>query len=176
MRAIRYSFRGLLIALVVLELVLVLVLASVLVQRVVGYSVLVVQGDSMGDSYPLGSVAFTRTVAADDVKVGDVVGIRTTHDELGVLHRVIEIERADGQILAYTKGDSNGDADAEPTVLPAQVQLAGGHLPYVGYLLGIVLTPAGWMVFMILPGAAFAGLAVLRIWRAPLAKAEWATA
>lgn len=174
MKAIRFSFRGLRIAFVVAELALVLVMASVLVPRLLGQSVLVVKGGSMGGAYPLGSVAFTHSVPAGEVEVGDVIGIRATPDEPGILHRIVKIEKAEGQTLVYTKGDANRRADPEPSVLQSEVQVAGGHLPHVGYLLGIVMTPMGWMAFMVLPGAALATVTVLRIWRTPVPEPDWA--
>lgn len=142
-------------------------LAALLVPRAFGAETLVVYGDSMGSAHPIGSVAVTRPVAPTDIEVGDVILVRQEHDgraQSAVLHRVIEkIDDPRGPAVR-TKGDANARADATTYRLPDRVPVATYGLPYLGYLLWAVQTPAGWVALVVLPAALVTAGALVDIW------------
>jgi signal peptidase I len=90
-----------------------------------------VVGGSMAPTWHTGDLVITRTVAPQDVAVGDVIRYRSGNDF--VLHRVVAIWDGGAQLQFMTRGDAN-DADDPP--VPADL-LAGKVLwtiPKVGWL------------------------------------------
>jgi len=63
-------------AFVVVLVTLASALATAVVPRLLGYGTLVVQGASMGDAAPVGSLVIARWTEAGDVAPGDVILIR----------------------------------------------------------------------------------------------------
>src|SRR5438094_9069535 len=75
-------------------------LSLVAAPRLLGYGTLIVQGGSMGDSIPIGSLVFTQSLTAENVQLGDVVLVHEQNESGGAvpkLHRVISLERRYGQ-------------------------------------------------------------------------------
>jgi len=126
------------------------VLSLVVVPSLLGYPALTVQGGSMGDSLPDGSLAITRWVAADEVETGDVIVIKHAN-ATAVIHRVVTIEEQDGGFVVETKGDSNRTADPGYSVLNDRVAVHAYTIPYVGYAADFLRTPLGWTLFVLIP-------------------------
>ena len=142
-------------------------LAIVAVPRILGYSALVVRGSSMGDAAPLGSVVIGRSVSPAEVGVGDVILIRAEadgHVSPPVLHRVISLERLDGELVVGTKGDANASADPERYRLDRETISPLFVVPLVGYFVGFASTPAGWLLFSAIPGGVICALWIRSIW------------
>ena len=155
-------------------------LAIAVVPRLFGYQTLVVQGASMGDSIPIGSVVFARWTAAEDLNVGDVILIRYAETNHGPapqhieeshhgpatphIHRVISLEEEGGQILAGTKGDANETADPNLHILPDRIPIAAYTLPYLGYLVAFIGTPLGWALLVGLPATVLCLVTLKDIW------------
>ena len=78
-----------------------------------GYHWLTVYGGSMGDSIPAGSIALMENVAADDLKVGDVI-LREANDGPPFVHRIISMEEEAGKYVVITQGDANDSPDVDP--------------------------------------------------------------
>jgi signal peptidase len=108
-----------------------------------GGSTLIVTGGSMEPAIPAGAAIVTRAVAPDTIAVGDVVSIRTTPSSATFTHRVTRLVEHDGRPWLETKGDANTDAD--PALVPASSVVGRVELtvPYAGYLLRLLSTPAG---------------------------------
>jgi len=68
-------------------------------------------GQSMGETIPNGSLVVARTVAADDVALGDVLVFRWPGFDQPITHRVIDIRQNDRDLLFATKGDGNPASD-----------------------------------------------------------------
>jgi len=75
-RAFSLLYRLAWIAAVLGLLGLTAVLALAVVPRAFGYSILVVNGGSMGEAIPNGSLVISHSVSAEDVAVGDVILVR----------------------------------------------------------------------------------------------------
>lgn len=142
-------------------------LSLVAAPRLFGYGTLVVQGGSMGESIPIGSLVFTQSIPSESVQLGDVILVREQNDSGGAapkLHRVISLERHDGQVVVWTKGDANNTPDPLPYVLPGQVLTPAYHLQYLGYLAGFIATPIGWLILVVLPGMVLCISTLRGIW------------
>jgi signal peptidase I len=170
-------FRRLLYGIVVLALLaLAVVLGAAVLSRLFGYRTLVVQGGSMGHSIPTGSLVYARWIGAEDVELGDVILVQEesasgpAHPKL---HRVVSLEGDGDQILVQTKGDTNETVDPKVYILPDRVLTPAYTLPYLGYLVGFVVTPLGWALLVALPATVVCLLTLRGIWApAPEASAE----
>jgi signal peptidase len=144
-----------------------LVLALAGAPRVLGLGVLVVQGGSMGEAIPRGSVVVTRSLEPHQVAKGDVILLRertAAGAHPPVLHRVAAIGKRDGNIVITTKGDANRSADPRPYVLDGKTSTPIYHVPMVGFLLGLVSTPIGWLLLILLPAALLCGSVLRSVW------------
>ncbi len=127
-----------------------LVLSLVVLPTLLGYPAVTVQGGSMGDALPRGSVAITRWVPADEVEAGDVIVISHA-DRAPKIHRVVSIEEQDGAFVVETKGDANEAADPGYSVLNDRVAMHTYTIPGLGYAADFFRTPLGWTLFVLLP-------------------------
>jgi signal peptidase len=152
---------GLLLAFLV---VLVVLLGAAVAPRALGYHLVKVAGGSMGDAAPVGSVVVLREGRAAEVETGDVILIREPGAPLPKIHRVIGLDRADGRIVARTKGDANPTPDPRPIVLNERVWMAVTVLPYLGYVVSVATDPLGWVLVIAIPGAILCFLVLRRIW------------
>ena len=116
-----------------------------------GWEVDTVFSGSMEPQLKTGSVALTRPVEAEDIKVGDIITFHSPLDEKLISHRVIAVEHS-SSLNFRTKGDANEDAD--PFVVPAQsvVGKICFHIPYFGYAAQFIKTPLGLLLTLCLPG------------------------
>lgn len=117
------GFAGRVVAWSVLLSASALVVVGVLVPRAVGGTPYSVLTGSMAPALPPGTLAVTRPVDIDDVRVGDVVTYQLRSGEPTVVtHRVVGTRVSSGERLLVTRGDTNDVVDAEPV---QQVQLRG---------------------------------------------------
>jgi signal peptidase len=76
------------------------------------YQVLTVLSDSMAPSMRQGALVVSMPFTPGDVRVGDVVTMRSPVDpDAVVTHRVIEIVEPGGEPVVRTKGDANESPD-----------------------------------------------------------------
>jgi signal peptidase I len=135
--------------------------------RLFGFSIVVVNGGSMGAAAPSGSLALTRPVAKEHIGVGDIVVVQHEASRTPVLHRVDSIERDGDALTVSTKGDANATADPWPSVLGRTVQKPFAVVPWLGYLIGAARTPVGWVALVVIPAIWLCASILRRIWAAP---------
>jgi signal peptidase len=138
-RGIRVVLAG---AFIALTGVLLLV-ATATVPVLFGYHTYTVNGGSMEPAVHSGSVAVTAPTASQGLKVGDVIGYRSSSDVKPVLHRIIRIDDKDGKRLFVTQGDQNRTPDAEPVALKGPGDRLVYSVPYAGYVLNFAGTVTG---------------------------------
>lgn len=103
-----------------------------------GFSRYVITGGSMTGTIDKGSVVFERSVAAQDLEVGDVITYLPPPDsgtDTLVTHRIVKTEPAKGGgVLFTTKGDANAKPDPWHFELVDQEQpVVQFSVPYVGW-------------------------------------------
>lgn len=139
------TFRRLL-DLFLLALILV-VLAALLVARAVpavtGLPAYVVGGGSMEPTIHLGSVVIPERVAAQDLRVGDVVSLQVGPQHTVFTHRVIRLIDHGNAPWIQTKGDANRVED--PSIIPASDVIGRVNVvvPYLGYAVQLLSIPQG---------------------------------
>ncbi len=133
------GFAGRVLAWTVLLSATALVVVGVLVPRLVGGTPYAVLTGSMAPALPPGTLAVTRPVDIDEVRVGEVVTYQLRSGEPTVVtHRVVGTRVVGGERLLLTRGDTNSVIDAEPV---QQVQLRGRvwyAVPWLGRASGLL--------------------------------------
>lgn len=153
-----------------LLLALVGVIALLAVSSWMGYQNLFVRSGSMTGFASIGSLVITRPLQPADVKVGDVILIRREQEGrilAPVLHRVIERNVDDGQVVVRTKGDANPDPDLEPYVVRKPTLTPVMVVPRLGFVLAALQTPAGWFGLVIMPAVLLLSVLLVRLWWPP---------
>jgi len=130
--------------------------------RAAGFATFVVTGGSMEPTIHKGSLVIDQPVAADKLRLGDVI----TYDRADqtTTHRIVGVEGSANGTLFSTKGDANTVGDPEPMTFPGRVGLVKLAVPGVGFVVA-------WMQYVWRMGAtlvaaiiffACAGLILLR--------------
>jgi signal peptidase len=83
-----------------------------------GVTPALVSGHSMSPAFETGDVVFTREIAAEDLRVGDI--IRYRKGGVVIMHRIIEVEKGSTGPVFVTQGDANNAID--PPILAEQVE------------------------------------------------------
>jgi signal peptidase len=133
-----------------------LALFAVVLGRLVpltGREVLIIGGGSMEPAVHLGAVIVVEPVAPADLRVGDIVSLRTGSGLASIFtHRVERIvSRADG-LWIETKGDANNIVDPSLTPGTNVVGRVAANIPYAGFLLRLLSIPSGTALFVCLAG------------------------
>jgi signal peptidase I len=119
---------------------LALAVAVVVAPKALGAVPLTVLSGSMEPGLSPGDVVVVRPVAAEDVRVGDVVTFQPVSDDPSlVTHRVVGVGMSGaGESTFTTRGDANG-ADDEPIVADQVMGRVAYSVPLVGHV-----TNASW--------------------------------
>lgn len=138
------------------------------IPTVMGHKALSVLSGSMEPAIRTGDVIIIRPLGQSEaVREGDVITFRVKDQpEMLITHRVVGILSADGGPPAYlTRGDATA---ASETAVVNREQVLGRlawRVPYFGYIVHFVRTPAGIMSFVVLPGLILIGLEVRSLWQ-----------
>lgn len=98
---------------------------------VLGLTPLVVLSGSMAPAIGTGDLAVARTVAATDVRLGDVVSV-VADSGVRVTHRVVGADPVrEGAVELVLKGDANAGPDPQ-TYRVAEVERVWFHVPHLG--------------------------------------------
>lgn len=140
-RAARRALDILLIALI--AFVFAMLAVSRILPLVTGGTTFVVGGASMEPTIPLGSIVHAAPVRPEELRVGDVVSLRTGPEHAIFTHRIVRLATFPDGLFIETKGDGNPTVD--PSLVPA-VDVLGRvafSAPYVGFGLALLSTMQG---------------------------------
>lgn len=147
-------------------LVVVVLLIATIGPRLLPYRTFTVLTGSMEPSIPVGSMIFDREVDASELAPGDVVTFHPPgHGAKLVSHRVVRIEKSKAGTFLVTRGDANATADDWRIPASGRGLRYEFHIPYLGYVVGGLLTPVGRLVALTLAALWLGGLALWTIWR-----------
>jgi signal peptidase I len=130
-------------------------LLSATLGAALGVRPLFFRSGSMAPTIGTGSMALARSVPAADLRPGDVVSVVTASGNR-VTHRVVGTRSVAGDTVLTLRGDANRVPDPETYAVDSAYRVFW-HVPWVGYAVGAMLTPAG----LFLLGVGVAGLLVL---------------
>lgn len=113
-----------------------------------GWKPFIVLSGSMETEIYAGDVAVVKE--SDTFKTGDIIAFRST-DDIVVTHRIVEIEKENGQTRYITKGDNNNTED-NGYVLPEQIEgVYQFNISRLGNLAMFVQTPLGMISCLSIP-------------------------
>ncbi len=101
-----------------------------------GHRLFVVGGASMEPTIVRGSLVVVRAAAPDSIGVGDVVTFQ--HRGTTVTHRVSAVDDGARGRVFTTKGDANAAPDPDAVAFDDRVGLLVAHVPFAGYVLGLI--------------------------------------
>ncbi len=153
------------LGLVVLGVIVLFLLSLTVGPLLLPYKALTVYSGSMEPAIHTGSVAIDVPIAAQDVKVGDVITfVRPDNQNELVTHRVRAIETGPSGRQWITRGDANSVDD------PWRVAAVGAgykyvfSIPYFGFVLVWLQSPIGRLLFLVIPAAALGLLTLYELW------------
>ena len=138
-------------------------LAIVVAARLLGYGAVAINGGSMQESIPGGSLVIARWLPDEQVRVGQVI-IASQPGRAAVAHRVVSLQKDGDNFIVQIKGDANQTPDAGRYVLPDRVLTPARVIPYLGYLVLYVKTPLGLTLFVTLPSILLCLYLLRQIW------------
>ena len=113
----------------------------------------IVTSGSMSPAIKSGSVALVLPIDPVLVREKDIIAFYSPEDKSKtILHRVERIKVLQGNRLYLTKGDNNREADKWEVPASMVRGLWFFSIPYLGFLASAIRTPAGFLVFIGLPG------------------------
>lgn len=122
---------------------------------ILGVKPLVVTSGSMEPAIATGDLALSRPVPAGELRTGDVASV-ISPDGARVMHRVVEVRKAENLYALVLKGDANGAAD-DVTYQATSADRVFLTIPRGGYVVSAVASRPGALV----GGLVVAGLLVL---------------
>ena len=141
-------------------------LAITIGPRFLPYQALVVRSGSMAPTIPTGSVVFYHQVAADQVKVGQIIVFsRPGLPSERVTHRVFRIGKAPTGRYFVTKGDANGVPDDWRGPAVGMGWVASFHVPVVGYVLADLQSTTARLLLLLIPALLLGAITLYEIWR-----------
>jgi signal peptidase len=125
-----------------------------------GHPVFIIRSGSMTPAIPVGGAVVLDLQPADDIRVGDVVTLRLDDGAI-FTHRVTRLVAVQGIADVETKGDANQTVDPTLTPLNHVIGRVALTLPFVGFLVAALATPAGYATVLLACLTLFAALWLL---------------
>lgn len=145
---------GLQVAAAISLLVLIGLVLAGTVPSLFGYESLVVYSGSMEPALGVGDLAVIAPARPDELKEGDVITYRPSHNpNLLVTHRLVGIGLDDqGRFLFQTKGDANNIVDQVAVRPQSVIGRVAYSIPKLGYLVDFAKRPEGRVALIAIPG------------------------
>lgn len=106
-----------------------------------GLTPLVFTSGSMSPAIGAGDLAFSRTIDAKQVEVGDIVSV-VNDKGVRITHRVVRADPTQEGAVLTLQGDANHEPDAEPYAVTS-VERVSFSVPKAGYVVRAVSSPVG---------------------------------
>jgi signal peptidase I len=133
--------------------------------RLFGLTSLTVLSGSMQPTIDTGDLIVGRPIPAESARIGDVITFREPGTERLVTHRVRDMQLSGRGIRLATKGDANNAPERWTITSGGTVSRVLYRLPKLGYVRSWMGGRFGRLIFIVIPVALLAALALLRIWR-----------
>lgn len=135
--------------------------------RVLPYRTVTMLTGSMAPQVPVGAMAIDVAEPVSALRPGQIVSFHAPEPGHPVVtHRVVSVQRRDGNVLIRTRGDANSGDDPWLAVVHGdKVWRVRAVVPVMGQAIRVLRTPAvHLLVAWVVPGALFAWL-VVGLWR-----------
>jgi signal peptidase len=146
-------------------LVILGLLAVTIGPRFLPYQALIVRSGSMSPAIPTGSIVFYRKIAADNVKVGDVIVFtKPGNASEKITHRVVKIGTSPTGRYYITKGDANGTPDDWRIPAAGTGWIAWFHVSTLGYVLAYLQSTLARLLLLVIPAILLGAITLYEIW------------
>lgn len=116
---------------------------------------------SMQPDIPVGSLIFTKNTS--DYVSGDIIAYK--QGNITVTHRIIGLTDNNGKLEYITRGDANNAPDNSTVKTDEIYGKATLSIPYIGNIVGLMKTPAGFVISIIIPAIIFIAFEAMTIKR-----------
>ena len=106
-------------------------LVTMLISCQFRYGIIVIGSGSMTGAIDYGDAAVFESYHGQRINIGDVLVFKK--DELKIIHRVVEIQKVNGSIRYYTKGDYNDYVDEDYRTSSDLLGVYKFRIRYIGY-------------------------------------------
>lgn len=142
------------------------VIVAVVAPFAVGMRSLSVMSGSMEPAVRTGDVIVDEWIDPARARVGDVVSFNDPSRADTVLtHRVVEVRRRGERVEFVTRGDANSGVERWTAPARGRIGRVVYRVPHAGFLMVFTRTPAGKLIFLVLPAIGWGAYEVFRIWR-----------
>ena len=125
-----------------------------------GHPVFIINSGSMVPTVPVGAAVVLDSTHPRGVQVGDVVTMRLDNGAI-FTHRVTRLVSLQGIAYMETKGDANASVDPALTPVDHVLGRVSLTLPFAGFLMAGIATPAGCATVLLAALTLFAALWLL---------------
>ena len=108
--------------------IIILLCLPVTIPGFIGFNIYNVETGSMEPTMPVGSICYVKSVAAHNIKQGDIIAFRS--EGMTITHRVLENDQSAMELK--TKGDANQTEDPVPIRYEEVIGRVELHLPFLG--------------------------------------------
>ncbi|MDV8055845.1 MULTISPECIES: signal peptidase I [unclassified Rhodococcus (in: high G+C Gram-positive bacteria)] len=123
-----------------------------------GFTPLVFRSGSMAPEIETGALALSRTVPAEDIRVGDIVNVTNAAGDR-ITHRVVAVNEVAGTAALTLKGDANAEPDLE-TYIVTEAGRVLVSAPKLGYVVTWLSGPVA-----VFAGGVLVGVLLMVAWR-----------
>ncbi len=133
----------------VISVILLVLSANTPLKKITIYNVV---SGSMEPVISTGSIVITQNINPEDIEVNDVISYTSENSASTIItHRVVKILTENSSRRFITKGDANSTPDPDE-IEPFRIQgKAITSIPKLGYVLGWLKSPRGFLLAIILP-------------------------
>jgi hypothetical protein len=151
------------VASVVVLLAVAAAYATVVTARVLGYRVVVTE--HTGETTTARSLLFVRSLPLARARSGQVILVRDAYRDFATVEveRIRSLRRVHGAVVADTER-TGGSSRRRLSILTRRVIVPAASVPEVGYFVGALTSPIGWLLALALPATGLALSLLRRIW------------
>ncbi len=130
-----------------------------------GFHAFTVMSGSMRPTLGVGDVVVERSVAATNVRVGDVITFPDSERKELVTHRVRAIHIAGERAFVVTRGDANTGYERWAVAANGHLGRVVYHVPLAGYALVWTRGRNARLLLVVIPAVLLAAFELGRLWR-----------
>ena len=97
----------------------------------------------MEPTIQIGDLAFIQMISPEKLKVGDIIAFRHNNEDIITLHRIIEKETINNNLIFRTKGDNNKSEDKLSVYSESIEGIYYKKIDKVGNIAMFIKTPVG---------------------------------
>ncbi len=113
------------------------------VPDIFGIKPFIILSGSMEPTIQIGDLAFIQMISPEKLKVGDIIAFRHNNEDIITLHRIIEKETINNNLIFRTKGDNNKSEDKLSVYSESIEGIYYKKIDKVGNIAMFIKTPVG---------------------------------